>query len=167
MPERYSRLADAAVVVRLVSPQSSFLPATAVLPLPQWLEPSPQDVEEAGKSGRPPGITVWDASRTSAEQARALSGKPDGRAFAAQVKQCMKVAVDHARPIAVVADPVDEKMPSAGWEGHALIEGLRRPPALQNGKKLQLDFLTDLVKVFREVRASGMEILIVEAPASG
>jgi hypothetical protein len=162
MPERYWPLADEAVVVRLANAQSSFLPATAVLPLPQWLEPTHQDIEEAQKSGRPPGITVWDASLTNVEQARLLSGKPEGRAFAAQVTSCKKVAADHARQIAIVADPVDEKKPSPGWEGHALIEGLRRPAGLNNGKKLQQDFLTDLIGMFREVLASGAEILSAE-----
>jgi hypothetical protein len=144
MPERYSPLADGAFIFRLADPGSQFLPMDAELPLPRWFEPSSGDVAEGEKRGRPPGLSVWDKQYATVEDARQLLGRPQSAAFGMSVAGCKLISQTHKREIAVVSDPLDEQAPKLGWEAHALIEGLKRPPGTT--RQAHLDLLTELAQ---------------------
>ncbi|MBN1209976.1 MAG: hypothetical protein JXB05_34310 [Myxococcaceae bacterium] len=128
MPERFSPLPDDALIFRLADPGSQFLPADAELPLPRWFEPSSGDVEEGERRNRPPGLSVWDRDRATVENARQLTQRPQGMAFGLKVGFCKSLGQHHQRELAVVADPLDARQPEPGWDGHSLVEGLKRPP---------------------------------------
>ena len=128
MPERFSPVGDDRLVFRLVATGSTFLPPGAILPLPSWFEPSSGDVAEGAARGRVPGLSAWDQSLTSVEQARALTARPDQLAFGLRAQGIREVGQRFGRALAIVYDPLDQLAPGPGWEGHVLIEGLKRPP---------------------------------------
>ncbi len=165
MRSRYSPLDGDATVFRTVKPGGAFLPPGHQLPIPEWLEPNRTDIEEAAKSGRPPGLSVWDKALTSFEHAcRWRQVDPDDElAFSAQVHAVRSVAVQHDRELDVVADPLDlatgdrdkivEAVPvtvRAGFaqsaQGHSLIEGIKRPSGC--AKKEHRSFRDELTRVF-------------------
>jgi hypothetical protein len=146
-PKQFSPLPEEGRVFRLAVRGSGFLPADAVLPLPAWLEPTKRDVEEATQRGRRPGLSVWDEAFTRTDEARVVSGRPDGIAFDLAVQDCRETGQRHDREIDVVADPLDDRAPEAGWEGHALIEGIKRPPGVD--RQRHKDMLLDLISCCR------------------
>lgn len=137
------------------------MPVGHQLPLPAWLEPTRQDIEDAERTGRPAGLSVWDVERTSRLQAcRWRQVDPSTElAFAAGVATIRQIGEAHERALDVVADPLDTGQPA--WanallgvpnddreaqrrsaEGHSLVEGLRRPES--SSKKQHRDLRDEL-----------------------
>lgn len=142
MPERYSPLPAAAKVFRTARLGGGFLPTGHVFPLPQVLEPSRDDVQEAEKSGRAPGVSVWDRARASHDLACWFRGghvDPTAhRSFTAGVGPLRDASERFGAAIDVITDPIpppEDRPPpenhdatslrSVG-EGHSLLEGI--PP---------------------------------------
>jgi hypothetical protein len=164
MREQYEALPNTSEVFRLVKPGGGFLPVGHRLPKPEWLEPSEDDVKEAARTGRRPGLSVWDTTLSSVEQA-CIWGKrtpSDQLAFSASVANIHGAALARSRAIDVVADPLDVNVEpqlsilnaepeqaslAASAEGHALIEGIRRPDG--TSKKDHRDFRAALIEVFK------------------
>lgn len=139
----------------------------ARLPLPEWLEPQKADLEEAARSGRPAGLSVWSApptSHTDACRHRCLDPTTH-RSFGAEVAAVRAIAEVHGRDVDVVADPLEfdaenechARVPQAArgrfveaLAGHALIEGIRRPEGTP--KSAHQLFRAALVAVFEEFR---------------
>lgn len=166
MREQYERLANTTEVFRLVKQGGGFLPVGHRLPKPEWLEPSDEDMKEAARTGRRPGLSAWDTALSSVEQActwgeRDLS---EQLAFSASVANIDEAVLAHARIIDVVADPLDVNVQpqlsilnavplaeraslAASAEGHALIEGIRRADG--TSKKDHRDFRAALSAVFQ------------------
>lgn len=149
MPERFSPILDDTLVFRLADPGGQFLPTDAELPLPRWFEPSSGDVKEGALRGRPPGLSVWDRGRATADEVRQLIPRPEARAFGLKVERCKHIGQSHQRELAVVADPLDARQPEPGWDAHSLIEGLKRPPAV--ARQAHLDLLTELSRACQAV----------------
>lgn len=149
MPERFSPLPDEALIFRLADPGSQFLPTDAELPLPRWFEPSSGDVKEGELRNRPAGLSVWDQGRATVENARQLTQRPRGMAFGLEVSSCKRIGQVHGRELAVVADPLDARAPEPGWDGHSLIEGLKRPPGVD--RQAHRDLLSALSNTCRKV----------------
>ena len=149
MLERFAPLPGDSVVFRFVDKNSYFLPADAEQPLPGWFEPSKGDVEEGQRRGRPPGLSVWDRQRARVEEVRNLVNRPQSLAFGLKVEECVAIGQRHGRQLAVVADSLDERNPAPGWDAHALIEGLKRPPG--TGKREHQEMLSDLVRACQQV----------------
>ena len=56
-----------------------------------------------------------------------MVGKSQGLAFGMLVGRALEIGRSAAVELAVVRDPLEEKAPAQGWDGHALLEGLSRP----------------------------------------
>lgn len=144
MPERFSPVADDRMVFRLVATGSVFLPAGAILPLPIWFEPSSGDVAEGAARGRRPGLSAWDRSLASVEQACDLTQRPGQLAFGLSAGAVREVGGRFGRALDIVYDPLDALSPRAGWEGHVLIEGLKRSP--ETARPAHKDCLIELAR---------------------
>lgn len=145
--ERFTPLDGRDEVFRLaVEGQKVFLPYGAALPLPEWFQPTKEDEAEGVVRGRVPGLSVWNCARTgTADAARIRWGEavPDGvRAFAIGVDRVREIGEREGRRLDVVADPLDPS-DGEGADGHALIEGLKRPDGTPRAAHRQL--LTVLV----------------------
>ena len=149
MCDRFSQLRPEARVFRLADPGGCFLPAGSVLPLPEWFRPTSADEAEGGKRGRPAGVSVWDDSLTTVDDAKQLADKPGALAFRIGVGRCVAIGRGCERELAVVRDPLDEERPAPGWDGHSLIEGLQRPSGCP--KKKQKALLSRLVEACEPV----------------
>ena len=149
MPERFSPLPDEAFIFRLVDPGSRFLPADAQLPIPDWFEPSSTDKEEGERRGRNPGLSVWDQAGASVENARHLTGRANGIAFGLSVDDCKRIGQSYERVLSVVADPLDARAPTPGWDAHSLVEGLKRPPHVE--RRVHKDLLAELAHSCQKV----------------
>ncbi len=128
MASGFARVPDEEWVYRLADPGGAFLPEGVVLPLPAWLRPTRADVQEAEARGRRPGLSVWRRDYTKVVEARKLANKPRGLAFTVQAGGCRRVGSRAGIDVDVVADPLHAARPAPGWDGHALVEGLARPP---------------------------------------
>jgi hypothetical protein len=125
------------------------MPPGHQLPLPEWLEPTKEDVADAERTGRNPGLSVWDAELTSFHQACTWRGvnAAEELAFKAVVSNLRSVAASFQRDLDVVADPLDVELSEylevvlrvatsdrdalvASAKGHSLLEGVRRPSGL-------------------------------------
>jgi len=140
MPERYAPLPPSTLVFRTARVGGAFLPAGQVLPLPSLLEPSREDLDEAARSGRRPGLSVWDAGRISHELAcwfRGVHVDPSAhRSFRARVDALRGASERYGEVLDVVSDAVEvpgDRPPPAdldagrlrvAGEGHALLEGI-------------------------------------------
>jgi hypothetical protein len=135
---RYSPLDADRFVFRVAEPDSRFLPFGHSRPDISILDLSSTDKAEAAQSGRRPGLSVWDATRTSVADAQRLTKKWEGLAFGATVANLREVGQIFERALDVVTDP---RLASdgAGADGHALIEGLDRPKMM--ARQRQKDFL--------------------------
>lgn len=127
-PVRFAPINEATDVIRLVNPNGNFFPPGSVFPLPEWLNPTRADEAEGMARQRVAGLSVWDHSRTTVAQAKAFLNRPDDIAFSIAVTAIRQAGNDNDVDLAVVADPRDDLAPQQGWDGHALIEGLKRPP---------------------------------------
>lgn len=143
-------LSDASRVHRLVELDGVFLPTGQPLPIGAWLEPDTGDEAEALQRGRAPGKSVWDTLRTTPSQATAFMTRQAVAyaAFEVSVGDAKGVAQRHARLLEIVADPRDDKK-LPGWEGHSLIEGIKRPAGAP--RKPHQRFLAELVGAFNEI----------------
>jgi len=140
MPERYAQLASSTEVFRSARVGGAFLPAGHVFPLPSLIEPSPADESEAARSGRRPGVSVWDHARISHELAcwfRGVLVDPSAhRSFRAGVGALRSASERFGASLDVVSDAVDvpaDRAPPVGvdaarlraaGEAHALLEGI-------------------------------------------
>ena len=143
MRKRYEPLPDGAAVFRSVRVAGGFLPSGFRLPKPEWLEPTNDDVAEAAKSGRAPGLSVWDAALAAHDDACWWRKVDSGeyRSFCADLTKLRQAATGFSRPFDIVADPlptddeprlaqlgVDErKRLEIAAGGHSLAEGIKRP----------------------------------------
>ncbi len=132
------------------------------LPKPEWLKPTAEDEAEGGRAGRPAGLSVWEASRTRVVDAMWFRGEAaEQEAFAAIVSAVTTLGKGHGRELAVVCDAHPFAEDDGRWseldgpsqvrlrcaaEGHALIEGLARPPGAPRGPYAA--FLAALITVF-------------------
>jgi len=147
---RYTSVDGDAQVFRLVYVGGVHLPASATLPLPHWLRPTTEDVEEGKRIGRPPGLSTWDAGVTTKTQAAAFlhnATPTPWKAFQTRVGAVRDLACKRVRSLDVLTDPLDDLRPGA--EGHCRIEGLQRPTGML--KRTQDSFLVDMVSLFSEV----------------
>jgi hypothetical protein len=83
------------------------------------------------------------------ENARQLTQRPREMAFGLNVGHCKSIGQRHRRELAVVADPLDARQPEPGWDGHCLIEGLKRPPG--GDRQAHKDLLTELSQSCQKV----------------
>ncbi len=143
MPKRYDDLPAETSVFRSVRTGGGFLPIGHVLPKPEWLEPTKEDVAEAQQSGRSPGLSVWDVAVASHEDACWWRGAEphEQRSFQASVERIVEIGEKHSRTLSVVGDALatkDEPRLAAledpakarlieAASGHSLIEGIKRP----------------------------------------
>lgn len=148
------------------------MPIGHLLPIPEWLEPTHKDVEEANRVGRAPGLSVWDKAVTSFRQAclwRRVNPTVE-RAFAAQVRTVRGVGEKYARQLDVVADPLDVGEPDRAEivnaaeadardqlvqsaQGHSLVEGIKRPNGLT--KIHHRSFREELARQFSSLSNGG------------
>jgi hypothetical protein len=92
---------------------------------------------------------VFDVTRASVGEVRALLSRPDDVAFGCSVAEIKAIGAKWARVLEVVYQPLEARAPTPGWDAHALIEGLRRVPPVE--KKNQRQLLTELSSSFRRV----------------
>ena len=126
----FEPLPDDAFVFRLAETGKLFLPRGALLPNAEFFHPSSEDEREAEKSGRSPGVSVWDRELTTVENAKRIrfspGDLPDGvRAFGLLVKVVRSIGQKRAVAVDVVAVPLPPNN-GPGADGHAHIEGLER-----------------------------------------
>jgi hypothetical protein len=117
------------VVFRLASVRHDFPPDSPTLRF--WhFELSENDKAHAARTGQPPRLSVFDAERTTPEQARAIWGvEKESVAFGLQVREIRALRVAGLASLRVVRDPLGPpsgEMPGA--DGHCGIEGLARRP---------------------------------------
>jgi|JI10StandDraft_1071094.scaffolds.fasta_scaffold96919_2 hypothetical protein len=135
---RYSSLNPDRFVFRVAEPDSRFLPRGHSRPDMAILDLSSEDKAEALRSGRRPGLSVWDATQTPLADAQRLTKKWEGLAFGARVANLRAVGQAFERPLDVVTDPRPAS-DGPGAAGHALVEGLDRPKMTE--RQRQKDFL--------------------------
>jgi len=122
------------------------------------------------KTGRTPGISVWNddlASPSDALWYRKRPAQEKWRSFEVEVGQARTIAIEYQRKIDVVADPLDfpakdarvprlsaqlkQHLEKAGG-GHSLLEGIKRPDKIpKKGHRL---FLSSLSLMFSEKPAA-------------
>lgn len=152
-PVPFSPLPDITSVFRLAETGGRFLPVGAPMPNADIWEPSSEDKRDAEARGRVPGVSVWEQGRASTDQARRLRFAPEPppagvRAFAATVSALREVGRRHQRPMEVLADPLPEDR-GPGADGHALVEGLKRPAGVPRPEHKRM--LDDLLRVLEEI----------------
>lgn len=107
----------------------------AVRPCHTWLRPSSNDVREGKARGRAPGVSVWDRGLADVAEACALSSKTTGEAFGMTVDRCVELGRSQACVLAIVHDPLDDRQPEPGWDGHALLEGMDWPGSTKRSRR--------------------------------
>jgi hypothetical protein len=117
------------VVFRLATIKHDFPPESPTLRF--WhFELSENDKAHAARTGQPPRLSVFDAERTTVEQAQAIWGmEKESAAFGLQVREIRAVHVAGLAPLRVVRDPLAPPLGTKpGADGHCGIEGLARSP---------------------------------------
>lgn len=117
------------VVFRLATVKHDFPPESPTLQF--WhFELSENDKAHAARTGQPPRLSVFDAERTTPEQAQVIWGvEKEFAAFGLRVREIRAVHVAGLASLRVVRDPLVPplgEMPGA--DGHCGIEGLARRP---------------------------------------
>jgi hypothetical protein len=121
------RLADSAVVLRLVPQVPSHYPPDAPKPLPAAFDLSDDDRAEATRRQLPAGASVFDLAKTSVAEARGIRNSASLVVpFAICVGAVHTVGAQYADRLSVVSDPLTQDVP--GGAGHAAITGLLRQP---------------------------------------
>jgi hypothetical protein len=145
--DRYAALPGGVGVFRTARVGGEFLPEGHLLPKPEWLEPTKDDQEEAKRSGRPPGLSVWEVPGATHAAACWIRRQDElqQRSFTAGVDKLMAVAAAHTRQLDIVADPLEHPVSDDRWSGlssdaqadvlgasdaHSLIEGIKRRAGL-------------------------------------
>jgi hypothetical protein len=152
MTQRYDRLADEAVVCRMVKYPGSYWPREQPLPTPAMLQPTRDDIEQGQRAGRGPGVSVFESSRFDLEIAcwvrsdRVYAERRDWTHCSANVKDLRSLnPPPFGHRLDVVFDPLDDDGRSLEqrWqpervralrESHALIEGIAAAPAKIKGE---------------------------------
>ena len=140
MPEAFSAVPDDHFVFRLAT--DSFAPPGASTPQRSWLILTTEDKNKAEERKRPPALSGFDQAFTTASQALALLRWQESRHFGMKAGEWIRIGADHGRSIAVVYLPFVASKHLAGWQGHVLIEGTRKPEGVP--KQKQYDFLDAL-----------------------
>lgn len=128
MPESGATVPSDNVVFRLVVPGGSFMPKGMTQPLPDLFLPTDADRAHAAASARPPGLSVWDRDYTTLAQARVLTHRGEAVAFGLEAGTIREIGAQATIPLEVRYDFDPEIANHPGSEGHAVIEGLARPP---------------------------------------
>ncbi len=154
---------------RTTRPGSGHLPSGHRLPIPEWIEPTQDDIAEGKKSGRPAGLSVWEYPPANHRDAcRHRGANPaEHRSFTVKVAVVRSIAKHFERAVDVVADPVEfdsandhhQQVPEAEREtfcqtlgAHSLIEGIRRPDGAS--KSIHRTFRARLADAFEELPES-------------
>lgn len=127
MPESGEPVPRDHVVFRLVVPGGPFMPKGATQPLPDLFLPTHADRAEATRSGRPPGLSVWDHELTTLAQARVLAQRNEAAAFGLTAGVVRELGERAAIALHVCYDLEESGADQPGSTGHAVIEGLARP----------------------------------------
>lgn len=166
MPERYTKLSSDVRIFRTAKVGGGYLPAGHLLPKPEWLEPNKHDEDEAKKTGRPPGVSVWAMPGATHEMACWVrsSDPSEQRSFVAKIERLLTIAESHGRAISVLADALSHPENDARWpsltecerravcstcDAHSLIEGIKRPA--QAEKIAHRSFREELARGFESV----------------
>ena len=146
-------LDQSARVFRLVSHTPEHFPSGADKPHPEAFRLTDDDHNDAKTRGIPPLFSVYDASKTTTTQARAIrkaqadeTGRalPEMTPFELLVSGIRTVSVPRPlAPLDVVSDPEDPKW-GPGSEGHSGITGLEGKPGTPNLKLLLRQLRSDL-----------------------
>lgn len=149
MPEAFDAVPADRFIYRFVRNLDTFLPRNAVTPLPAWFEPTKPDVLAAKARNRPAGWSAFDAQLTTVEQGRALLTLENNPAFGLTLQRFKEIGAAFGRQIGAVYLPMVDKKPMAGWDGHVLVEGLKREDGGEKKKHndLQLALSTAAVPV--------------------
>ena len=104
----------------------------AIRALPSDFELSTADRKAAEETGRPALLSVFERSRTSVPEARAITGKADAAVFQLMIEQVVQLPVPgQGEKLAVRRDPLAppaDQLPGA--DGHCGIQGLNRPSSV-------------------------------------
>lgn len=142
--ERYRPLPDEARVHRMVKRPGGHWPEASPEPLASMLQPTPDDVAEGARSGRGPGVSVFDAGRYDHDIAcwlrsdEVFAQRTAWFCFTAAVC-ALRAAAPFGRNLDVVTDPlhldsqrectlITQERVLAVADAHALIEGIEAPP---------------------------------------
>lgn len=131
---------DGNVVFRIA--RDAFVSPGSKLPLRSWLALTTEDKTKATARGREPGLSGFDQTMTSADQAVALLGWAASASFGTTVSVWKQTGARFELEVLAVYLPLMDKQPQPGWEGHVLVEGLRRPPGYERAR--HNDFLDAL-----------------------
>jgi len=137
------------IVFRLAFLQADFPPNSPHISLAH-LRPSPKDLARAEEAGHAPLVTVFDAARTTVDQAVVIRNIPTPTVpFFWNVDKIIAIGSDAwPRAFRVFREellPPDNGLPGA--DGHCGLEGLQRPPDMPI--KLFKEFREELRKMSR------------------
>lgn len=144
MSVRYAALPAGARICRMVKKPGGHWPSDAALPLASMLQPTREDVAEGVRSGRGPGLSVFDQACYKHEVAcwvrsdDVYQGRSSWKSCVAGVDDLHKLS-PFGRALFVVSDPLDapDRSPPEPWSAadiaqvassHALVEGIAAPP---------------------------------------
>lgn len=141
-------LSLAARVLRTVKKKpgnTEFLPTEGIrYPVPAMFNPSSGDKKEAELRSLPIRVSVWDSSKTTVREAKALT-RSDTRPSLEQLAFSLNVSdVDAIKQrlgreaLCVVEDPLEPPRDEDGAEGHCGIEGLDRRNGEQGKEHLKV-----------------------------
>ncbi|MCP4679614.1 MAG: hypothetical protein GY854_29800 [Deltaproteobacteria bacterium] len=130
--QQFEPLPDNALVFRVGQTGKEFFPEGARFPNEKFFVPSSTDVKEGKKRGRRPGLSAWDRELTTPDQAKTLMFNPTPSkaklaVFGLITGTIRNIGQQAGVELDVVADPLTTRH-EPGADGHALIEGLKRPP---------------------------------------
>lgn len=153
-------LPDGAFVLRVLEPKKIFFtdPEHRV-PSSDAFRPTPADVEDGQRRGIAPGLSVFDASRTTPPQAIAIreafreAPLVDPRVFSLAVDRVRQLVRAYSTEGDVVRDPLTGPHAALpGASGHALILGLYEPERQRRRAPTYKRFLDEIasaaVRVF-------------------
>ncbi len=139
--EPFQPLPDDATVLRVLKKKEPFFsPPDYREPTRDAFRPTTADVEEGKRRGRSPGVSVFDQSRCSPQQAvtirthfATLASRPLGEVgvYSIAVSVVRQIGRAYNPDVDVVTDPLVKEdgapLDIPGADGHSLIEGLWEP----------------------------------------